>query len=94
VGGLPLSVVDHPPTLHGLSDEGVGVGVPRARHWTQRERLRRLMPVQTRTATSNTNAAARTMSQDSSALRPPAMAWLMIRLGSAVVEVVESTGAR
>ena len=37
-----------------------------------------------------------TMSQGSSALRPPAMAWLMIRFGSAVVGVVvvESTGAR
>ena len=27
MGGLSLVVVDHPPTLHGLGDEGVGVGL-------------------------------------------------------------------
>ena len=27
MGGLPLAVVDHPPALHVLGDEGVGVGV-------------------------------------------------------------------
>jgi len=58
------------------------------------ERLRRLRPVQTRITIIRTMAAPRTISQGSSALRPLAMAWLMIRFGFGVVVVVESTGAR
>ena len=57
----------------------------------QTEWLRRLTPVHTSRRTSITTATPRTMSQGSSVLRPLAMAWLMIRLGSAVVGVVEST---
>jgi hypothetical protein len=44
---------------------------------------------------NSTKATPRTIIQGSLALRPPAMAWAMIRFGSAVVEVlvVEPTGA-
>ena len=45
---------------------------------TQRERLRRLKPVQTRITINRTKAAPREVSQGSSALRPLPMAWLMI----------------
>jgi hypothetical protein len=65
------------------------------RYSLQREvRLRRLRPVQTRTAINRTKAAPRTMSQASSTLRPLAMAWLIIRCGFVVVVGVESTKAR
>ncbi len=53
-----------------------------------------MKPAQTRITINRTKATPRTISQGSSALRPPAMAWLMILFGSTVVEVVESTGAR
>jgi hypothetical protein len=32
VSGLSLAVMDHPPALHVLGDEGVGVGVAGLRH--------------------------------------------------------------
>jgi hypothetical protein len=65
------------------------------RHSIQRaEHLRRLRPVQAKIAINRTKAAPRTISQGSSALRPLAMAWLMIRFGFGVVVVVKFTGAR
>ena len=74
--------------------DGLAAAAAGVREQTQRVGFRRLKPAQMRITINRTNATPRTISQGSSALRPPAMAWLMILFGSTVVEVVESTGAR